>query len=53
MDLLDFALPAEYLGDYALALLLGIAFQYFAIAPMRSLGVKAALGPPSKPTSSF
>ena len=41
--LLGFALPAEYIGDYALALLLGIAFQYFAIAPMRGLGVKDGL----------
>ncbi len=34
---------AEYLGDYALALALGILFQYFAIAPMRGLGVKDGL----------
>ncbi len=43
IELLGFALPAEYIGDYALALLLGIAFQYFAIAPMRGLGVKDGL----------
>ena len=36
-------LLAEYLGDYALALALGILFQYFAIAPMRGLGVKDGL----------
>jgi hypothetical protein len=34
---------AEYLGDYALALVLGILFQYGAIAPMRGLGVKDGL----------
>jgi Domain of unknown function (DUF4396) len=34
---------AEYLGDYLLALILGIIFQYFAIAPMRGLGVKDGL----------
>lgn len=31
------ALYAEYVGDYLLAVLLGVAFQYFAIAPMRKL----------------
>ena len=31
------ALWAEYIGDYLLALALGIVFQYFAIAPMRGL----------------
>jgi Domain of unknown function (DUF4396) len=36
-------LGAEYVGDYALALAFGIIFQYFAIAPMRGLGVKAGL----------
>jgi hypothetical protein len=28
---------AEYVGDYILAIALGLAFQYFAIAPMRGL----------------
>lgn len=37
------ALWAEYIGDYILALVLGIVFQYFAIAPMRHLGVKDGL----------
>lgn len=37
------ALFAEYIGDYGLALALGIAFQYFAIAPMRGLGVRGGL----------
>jgi len=36
-------LGAEYIGDYLLALALGIAFQYFAIAPMRGLGVRDGL----------
>ncbi len=34
------ALPFEYVGDYAFAIVLGLAFQFFAIAPMRGLGVK-------------
>ncbi|MCR8897490.1 DUF4396 domain-containing protein [Gordonia sp. GONU] len=37
------ALVPELIGDYALALLLGILFQYFAIAPMRKLGVRDGL----------
>jgi hypothetical protein len=37
------ALWAEYIGDYILALALGIVFQYFAIAPMRGLGVRDGL----------
>jgi len=37
------AIWAEYLGDYVLALLLGIVFQYFAIAPMRGLSVGKGL----------
>lgn len=37
------ALPAEYVGDYVLALALGIGFQYFAIAPMRGLGPRKGL----------
>ncbi|MEU2349125.1 DUF4396 domain-containing protein [Modestobacter sp. NPDC049651] len=31
------ALWAEFIGDYVLAVLLGLLFQYFAIAPMRGL----------------
>ena len=38
-----YALPAEYIGDYLLAITLGIGFQYFAIAPMRGLGLRAGL----------
>jgi hypothetical protein len=36
-------LGAEYAGDYLLALAFGIVFQYFAIAPMRGLGLKDGL----------
>jgi hypothetical protein len=36
-------LGAEYIGDYLLALAFGIAFQYFAIAPMRGLGFRDGL----------
>jgi Domain of unknown function (DUF4396) len=36
-------LGAEYVGDYILALAFGIAFQYFAIAPMRCLGFRDGL----------
>jgi hypothetical protein len=36
-------LGAEYVGDYVLALGFGIVFQYFAIAPMRGLGLKDGL----------
>ena len=32
-------LLAEYAGDYALAFIFGVAFQYFAIAPMRGLSL--------------
>lgn len=37
------ALWAEMLGDYLLALALGVLFQYFAIAPMRGLGLRKGL----------
>jgi Domain of unknown function (DUF4396) len=37
------ALAAEYVGDYLLALAFGIVFQYFAIAPMRGLGLRDGL----------
>jgi hypothetical protein len=36
-------LGAEYAGDYLFALAFGIIFQYFAIAPMRGLGLKEGL----------
>jgi hypothetical protein len=37
------SLAAEYVGDYVLALAFGIAFQYFAIVPMRGLGLRDGL----------
>jgi len=37
------SLGAEYVGDVVLALALGIVFQYFAIAPMRGLGLTDGL----------
>jgi hypothetical protein len=36
-------LLAEYVGDYVFALAFGILFQYFAIAPMRGLGLRDGL----------
>jgi hypothetical protein len=33
------ALPAEYVVDFTLAFTIGIVFQYFAIAPMRGVGL--------------
>lgn len=38
VTILGETLFAEYVGDYVLAVALGLAFQYFAIAPMRDLG---------------
>ncbi len=37
------ALPVEYGVDFLLAFALGIAFQYFSIAPMRGLGPREGL----------
>ncbi|MGA8247748.1 MAG: DUF4396 domain-containing protein [Nocardioides sp.] len=37
------ALFAEYVGDYLLAVALGLVFQYFAIAPMRGLGLREGI----------
>ncbi|PYY61493.1 DUF4396 domain-containing protein [Curtobacterium sp. MCSS17_011] len=34
---------AGWIVDFVIAFVLGIAFQYFAIAPMRGLGVRAGL----------
>lgn len=34
------ALPFEYVGDYLFAIILGLMFQFFAIAPMRGLGFR-------------
>lgn len=39
-EIAGMALWPEYIADYALAFSLGIAFQYFSIAPMRGLGVR-------------
>jgi hypothetical protein len=36
-------LGAEYVGDFTFALAFGVVFQYFAIAPMRGLGLKDGL----------
>ena len=36
-------LLAEYIGDYVFAVTFGIVFQYFAIAPMRGLGLRDGL----------
>ena len=41
--LLGKSLYAEYAGDLLLAWLFGIAFQYFAIKPMRDLSIREAL----------
>ncbi|OBI00451.1 DUF4396 domain-containing protein [Mycobacterium sp. E2733] len=43
LELLGRALLPEYIGDYVAALALGILFQYFAIAPMRGLGLRKGL----------
>lgn len=42
------ALWAEMLGDFTFALALGIVFQYFAIAPMRGLGLRRGLSQAAK-----
>lgn len=34
---------AAYIGDYIAAVILGVVFQYFAIAPMRGLGLRRGL----------
>lgn len=39
-EIAGMALWPEYIADYTLAFSLGIAFQYFSIAPMRGLGVR-------------
>ncbi|MCV7019477.1 DUF4396 domain-containing protein [Mycolicibacterium aichiense] len=43
LELFGSALLPEYIGDYTAALVLGIVFQYFAIAPMRGLGLRKGL----------
>ncbi len=51
-QLLGLALPAEYIVDFCLAFALGIAFQYFAIAPMRGSASVTGSLPRSRPTPS-
>ncbi|GAA1479145.1 DUF4396 domain-containing protein [Nocardioides aestuarii] len=43
ITLLGKALWAELVGDYLLAVALGLVFQYFAIAPARGLGLRDGL----------
>jgi Domain of unknown function (DUF4396) len=43
LELMGRALLPEYIGDYVLAIALGLAFQYFAIAPMRGLGFRKGI----------
>lgn len=43
LSIAGLTLGAEYAGDYIFALAFGIIFQYFAIAPMRGLGLKDGL----------
>lgn len=43
IELLGRAFWPELIGDYTAALALGILFQFFAIAPMRGLGVRDGL----------
>jgi hypothetical protein len=43
LTLFGTTLAAELAGDYVLAVALGLVFQYFAIAPMRGLGVRDGL----------
>jgi hypothetical protein len=42
------ALWAEYIGDYVLAVALGLVFQFYAIAPMRNLGLREGLAAAAK-----
>jgi len=48
LSIAGLTLGAEYIGDFILALGFGIAFQYFAIAPMRGLGLKDGLAAAAK-----
>ena len=43
LEIAGLALWPEYAVDYVLAFALGVAFQYFTIAPMRGLGVRKGL----------
>ena len=46
------AVFAEMVGDYVAAILLRVAFQYFAIAAMRGLGLRKGLAVAAKADSS-
>jgi hypothetical protein len=48
VEILGKAFWPELVGDYIAALALGIVFQYFAIAPMRGLGVRDGLAQAAK-----
>ena len=48
LSIAGLALGAEFIGDYLVALAFGIVFQYFAIAPMRGLGIKDGLAAATK-----
>jgi hypothetical protein len=43
LEIAGLPLWPEYIGDYTLAIVLGLGFQYFAIAPMRGLGLRDGL----------
>jgi Domain of unknown function (DUF4396) len=43
LELFGLALPVEYGFDFTFAFVLGIGFQYFAIAPMRGIGLREGL----------
>lgn len=42
-EIAGMALWPEYIAEYVLAFSLGIAFQYFSIAPMRGLGLREGI----------
>lgn len=48
LEILGRTIWPEMIGDYLAALTLGILFQYFAIAPMRGLGVRDGLAAAAK-----
>jgi hypothetical protein len=43
IQLLGTTLLTEYVGDFVVAVVLGLVFQYFAVAPMRGLGLRDGL----------
>lgn len=42
-EIAGLALWPEFIAEFALAFMLGIAFQYFSIAPMRNLGLREGI----------